>query len=193
MPGTLSPTSVSTKLQRIAELARRSPSTALTALAHHIDVDFLREAYRRTRKDGAPSVDRQTAEEYAQNLEANLQELLDRFKSGTYRAPPVKRVAIPEGDGRRPAPSGGRSLRGYMVLKRQTAQGRRHRALKAGGAVVSGESAPVDRRAATQREPSSCGGTTGTTASPVTSVRWRASSGESSPSGASGSTAARRK
>ncbi len=55
----------------------------------------------------------------------------------------------------------GRSLRGYMVLKRQTAKGRRHRALKAGGAVVSGESAPVDRRAATQREPSSCGGTTG--------------------------------
>jgi group II intron reverse transcriptase/maturase len=106
MPGTPSPTSVSTKLQRIAELARRSPSTALTTLAHHIDVDFLREAYRRTRKDGAPGVDRQTAEEYAQNLEANLQALLDRFKSGTYRAPPVKRVHIPKGDGSKTRPIG---------------------------------------------------------------------------------------
>ncbi len=106
MPGTLSPTSVSTKLQRIAELARRSPSTALTTLAHHIDVDFLREAYRRTRKDGAPGVDRQTAEEYAQNLEANLQALLGRFKSGTYRAPPVKRVHIPKGDGSKTRPIG---------------------------------------------------------------------------------------
>lgn len=106
MPGTQSPTSVSTKLQRIAELARRSPSTALTTLAHHIDVDFLREAYRRTRKDGAPGVDRQTAEEYAQNLEANLQALLDRFKSGTYRAPPVKRVHIPKGDGSKTRPIG---------------------------------------------------------------------------------------
>jgi len=106
MPGTPSPTSVSTKLQRIAELARRSPSTALTTLAHHIDVDFLREAYRRTRKDGAPGVDRQTAEEYARNLEANLQALLDRFKSGTYRAPPVKRVHIPKGDGSRTRPIG---------------------------------------------------------------------------------------
>ena len=106
MPGTPSPISVSTKLQRIAELARRSPSTALTTLAHHIDVDFLREAYRRTRKDGAPGVDRRTAEEYAQDLEANLQALLDRFKSGTYRAPPVKRVHIPKGDGSKTRPIG---------------------------------------------------------------------------------------
>jgi group II intron reverse transcriptase/maturase len=82
------------------------PSKALTSLAHHIDVDFLREAYRRTRKDGAPGVDRQTAEEYAQNLETNLQALLDRFKSGTYRAPPVKRVHIPKGDGSKTRPIG---------------------------------------------------------------------------------------
>ncbi len=106
MPGIPSPTSVSTKLQRIAELARQMPSKALTSLAHHIDVDFLREAYRRTRKDGAPGVDRQTAEEYAQNLEANLQALIDRFKSGTYRAPPVKRVHIPKGDGSKTRPIG---------------------------------------------------------------------------------------
>lgn len=106
MPGSSSPTSVSTKLQRIAELARQSPSTVLTTLAHHIDVEFLREAYRRTRKDGAPGVDRQTAVEYAQNLDGNLQVLLDRFKSGTYRAPPVKRVHIPKGDGSKTRPIG---------------------------------------------------------------------------------------
>ena len=47
---------VSTKLERIAELARRKPSVSLQTLAHHIDVDWLREAYRRTRKDGAPGV-----------------------------------------------------------------------------------------------------------------------------------------
>ena len=106
MPGTSSPTSVSTRLQRIAELARGSPSTVLTTLAHHIDVEFLREAYRRTRKDGAPGVDRQTADEYAAELESNLRSLLDRFKSGTYRAPPVKRVHIPKGDGTKTRPIG---------------------------------------------------------------------------------------
>ncbi len=72
---------------------------ALTSLSHHIDVDWLREAYRRTRKDGAPGVDGRTAEEYAMKLEENLQSLLDRAKSGTYRAPAVRRVHIPKGNG----------------------------------------------------------------------------------------------
>ena len=67
-----------------------------TSLAHLIDIDWLHEAYRRTRKDGAAGVDGQTAEDYAANLEGNLRSLLDRAKSGTYRAPPVRRVHIPK-------------------------------------------------------------------------------------------------
>src|SRR5215468_2477182 len=90
---------VSTKLQRIAELARMAPQMALRTLAHHIDVEFLRVAYQQTRKDGAVGVDKQTAAEYAANLEGNLQSLLNRFKSCTYHAPPVRRVEIPKGDG----------------------------------------------------------------------------------------------
>lgn len=90
---------ISTRLQRIAKLAREAPTMAIRTLAHHIDVEFLRVAYQQTRKDGAPGVDNQTAAEYAANLEANLQSLHDRFKSGTYRAPPVRRVEIPKGDG----------------------------------------------------------------------------------------------
>jgi RNA-directed DNA polymerase len=90
---------ISTKLRRVAELARNAPDMAFTTLAHHIDVEWLREAYRRTRKDGATGVDGQTAAEYEEHLEDNLKLLLDRAKSGTYRAPPVKRVHIPKGDG----------------------------------------------------------------------------------------------
>jgi len=90
---------VSTKLERIAMLAKKVPDKALTTLAHYIDEQWLREAYRRTRKDGAAGVDGQTAEEYAVALEANLRSLLERAKSGTYRAPPVRRVNIPKGDG----------------------------------------------------------------------------------------------
>ena len=48
-------------------------------------------------KDGAVGVDGVTAEEYEQDLEGNLQSLLDRAKSGTYKAPPVRRVHIPKG------------------------------------------------------------------------------------------------
>lgn len=90
---------VSTKLGQIAELASKMRGKALTSLSHHIDVEFLREAYRRTRKDGAVGVDGQTAADYAANLDANLADLLDRFKSGRYRAPPVRRVYIPKDGG----------------------------------------------------------------------------------------------
>jgi RNA-directed DNA polymerase len=88
---------VSTRLQRIAQLAREDRKRAFVSLAHHIDKEFLREAYRLTRKDGAAGVDGQTAAEYEANLEENLQSLLDRFKSGRYKAPPVRRVYIPKG------------------------------------------------------------------------------------------------
>jgi len=90
---------VSTKQQRIAELAKQSPAMAFTSLAYHMDVEWLREAYRRTRKDGAVGVDGVTAAEYEQDLEGNLQRLLDRAKSGTYQVPPVRRVHISKGSG----------------------------------------------------------------------------------------------
>lgn len=106
MSGTSSPQSISTKLGRIAELARNAPTMAFTTLAHHIDVDWLREAYRRTRKDGATGVDGKTADEYAQKLDENLRSLLDRAKTGMYRAPPVRRVHIPKGDGTQTRPIG---------------------------------------------------------------------------------------
>jgi RNA-directed DNA polymerase len=100
MAGTLSSGEISTKLARIAELARKHPERVFASVHHVIDVEFLREAYRRTRKDAAVGVDGQTAEDYGSGLEKNLASLLDRFRKGTYYAPPVKRVHIPKGDGR---------------------------------------------------------------------------------------------
>jgi RNA-directed DNA polymerase len=91
--------SIPTKLQRIADLARQSPGMSFTSLAYYMDVDWLREAYRRTRKDGAVGVDGQTSRAYAENLEANLPSLIDRAKSGAYWAPPVRRAHVPKGGG----------------------------------------------------------------------------------------------
>jgi RNA-directed DNA polymerase len=97
MAGASKPVDVSTKQRRIARLARQSPEMAFTSLAYYIDIDWLLEAYTRTRKDGAVGVDGQDGEDYAANLMGNLQSLLDRAKSGTYQAPPVRRVHIPKG------------------------------------------------------------------------------------------------
>jgi group II intron reverse transcriptase/maturase len=106
MTGTSGSEPISTKRQRIADLAARMPATPLTTLAHHIDHAWLKEAYRQTRKSGATGVDGQTAAAYAADLDANLADLLERAKSGRYRAPPVRRTYIPKGDGSELRPLG---------------------------------------------------------------------------------------
>lgn len=100
MMETLGSGTISTKLARIAELARSHPERVFNSLHHVIDTAWLREAYDRTRKDAAAGVDGLDAEDYKQHLEGNLENLLERFRAGTYRAPPVRRVHIPKGDGR---------------------------------------------------------------------------------------------
>lgn len=97
---------VSTRQQRIAQLAKQMPQKGLTSLNQHLDLAWLREAYRRTRKDGAVGVDGQTAADYEKDLEGNLRSLLERAKSGTYWAPPVRRVHIPKGTGGETRPIG---------------------------------------------------------------------------------------
>jgi len=88
---------VFTQQRRIAWLAAESPQMAFTSLNHYLDIDWLREAFGRTRKDGAPGIDGRSWADYEANLEENLQPLLDRAKNGTYYAPPVRRVHIPKG------------------------------------------------------------------------------------------------
>ena len=99
MEETLSSTNTSTKQQWIAEQARAHPERVFTSLHHLIDIDWMREAFRRTRKDGASGVDGMTAADYEADLEANLEDLLNWLKSGCYRAPPVRRHHIPKADG----------------------------------------------------------------------------------------------
>jgi RNA-directed DNA polymerase len=106
MHETLNSNLISTRLERIAKLAREKPGIALLTLAHHIDELLLREAVRRTRKSGARGIDGQSAEQYSEHLEENLRGLLDRAKSGMYRAPPVRRVHIPKGNGSETRPIG---------------------------------------------------------------------------------------
>jgi len=98
---------ISTRQQRIAKLAREDRERSFLSLAHYIDAWWLQEAFYRTRRDGAAGVDGQTWADYEKDLRANLASLLDRFKSGRYQAPPVRRVHIPKGpDGSSTRPIG---------------------------------------------------------------------------------------
>ncbi len=96
-----------TKRQRIAEVAEANREMAFTSLNHLLNVTTLKEAFDRTdRKNVAPGVDGVTADDYAEGLYGRLESLLERAKSGTYRAPPVRRVHIPKDTGTETRPIG---------------------------------------------------------------------------------------
>ena len=78
-----------------AQKYRQEP---LTALSHHLDLNWMHEAYRRVGKNAAPGVDGQTVVGYGENLTENLRDLLVRAKSGSYQAPPVKRAYVPKNE-----------------------------------------------------------------------------------------------
>lgn len=102
MQETQSSETMSTSLLRLATLGREYPQRCFTNLNQYLTKDLLRAAFHHTRKDGATGVDGQTAADYGQKLEGNLESLLARAKDGSYLAPPVRRAYVPKGNDRRP-------------------------------------------------------------------------------------------
>ncbi|MBT8406075.1 MAG: group II intron reverse transcriptase/maturase [Deltaproteobacteria bacterium] len=92
---------IRTKLQGLAQQAKDYPESVFTTLVHHIDVEWLGEAYRRTNKQSAGGVDGVTAQGYGAKLEENLAGLHERLRNGRYQAPPVERVWLEKEDGRK--------------------------------------------------------------------------------------------
>ena len=117
MTGTSDSGIISTRQGEIAELAGHDPKLVLNTLAHRIDIAWMREAYRRTRKDGAVGVDAVDRKTFEANLDENLASLLEGLKSGRYRAPPVRRVHIEKDGGKATRPIGIPTL-GDKVLQR---------------------------------------------------------------------------
>jgi RNA-directed DNA polymerase len=87
---------VATKLLRIAEKARKEPQFKFTSLFHLMNVELLRGCYSKLRKDAAAGIDQMTKEKYAENLEANLSDLVDRLHRMAYIPQPVRRKYIPK-------------------------------------------------------------------------------------------------
>src|SRR5213594_16233 len=98
---TPSRTDAPSALERVRQAAGKDKKLRFTALLHHIyNLETLRMAYFRLKKEAAPGVDGETWRHYGEQLEANLQDLSERLKRGAYRAKPVRRVYIPKADGR---------------------------------------------------------------------------------------------
>jgi len=107
--------SVETKLQRIAEKARKEPDCQFTSLFHLMDKELLRGCFERLRKDAASGIDRVTKEEYGNDLEANLTGLVERLHRMAYIPQPVRRVYIPKPGSTKQRPLGIPALEDKLV------------------------------------------------------------------------------
>src|SRR5438034_8477128 len=104
-------------LERVRQAAGKDKKLRFTALLHHLyNLETLRMAYFRLKKEAAPGVDGETWRHYGETLEANLHDLSERLKRGAYRAKPVRRVYIPKADGRQ-RPLGVTALEDKLVQR----------------------------------------------------------------------------
>jgi len=107
-------------LDRIRQAVKRNSNGRLTTLWHHVYAkDRLRQAFQNLNRKASPGVDGVTWQQYAENLEVNLEDLSERLRRGSYRARPVRRVYIPKADGRQ-RPLGVASLEDKIVQRATT-------------------------------------------------------------------------
>lgn len=85
-----------TKLERIAELAERDPQCRFTSLAHLLNEENLKGCYWELKRDAAAGVDGRTWEEYGEELNENISDLVSRLKAKKYWPRPVRRTYIPK-------------------------------------------------------------------------------------------------
>jgi len=91
---------VSQGLVRIRQVARQKKKDKFTTLLHHMSADHLEQAFLELKEDAAAGVDGLKWQDYAADLERNLEDLHARVHRGAYRAQPSRRVYIPKPDGR---------------------------------------------------------------------------------------------
>ena len=87
-----------TKQQDIRVLSAKH--SRLETLINHVNYETLEAEHRRQRKHKAVGVDEVTKEQYDENLEENLNNLLGRMRTFSYRPQPVRRTWIPKANGK---------------------------------------------------------------------------------------------
>jgi len=97
---------MSTVEMQIAKRSLDHPGQALTNLHSYIDLNMLIASFGLLNRSGASGVDKQTWADYCEGFEGRLKGLHEAFKSGKYRAPNIRRVYIPKGEGKELRPLG---------------------------------------------------------------------------------------
>ena len=89
-----------TKLARITQLSTENLDMVFTSVGHFINKEMLKECHSKMDGDKAVGNDGTTKEEYGRNLDANLENLVNRLKQRAYKPQPARRVEIPKDNGK---------------------------------------------------------------------------------------------
>ncbi len=85
---------------QIAERSQKYQGEALTNLHQYIDEQFIRECFYSLNRQSASGADEETWKQYAEQQNERIPQLVSGFKSGSYKAPAIRRTYIPKGDGK---------------------------------------------------------------------------------------------
>lgn len=86
---------MSTKIARINEIAKTKPETVFTSIYHLINNELLKECFDELDGNKATGLDKVTKDMYLMNLDNNLNNLVEKLKTKSYRPSPARKVNIP--------------------------------------------------------------------------------------------------
>lgn len=89
-----------TQLTQIAKKATLDRKVRFTSLAHLLTPEFLKETWGTMNRHGASGIDGESTKQFESELDQRVQEICEKLRARTYRAPPVRRVEIPKGPGK---------------------------------------------------------------------------------------------
>ena len=91
---------MSTKITRINQIAKERPKEVFTSVYHLINLELLMECFKELDGNKATGLDNVTKDMYSNNLEENLNNIVDRLKTKSYRPNPARKVNIPKPNGK---------------------------------------------------------------------------------------------
>ncbi len=87
-----------TKLESLTQRVLRNPQEKFTSLAHLLNEEFLKGCFWELKRDKAPGIDDVSVEEYGEDLDSNISDLVKRLKTKKYKPQPARRTYVPKGD-----------------------------------------------------------------------------------------------
>lgn len=91
---------MTTKITRINQISKERPNEIFTSIYHLINKELLMECFNEIDGSKATGIDKVTKDMYYANLNDNLDKLVEKIKTMSFRPSPARKVNIPKANGK---------------------------------------------------------------------------------------------